>query len=148
VKQTRNPEQGSSMAWTAVFLTTVLMPLMLLIIDGSRLLYIRGRLQTATDAACEDAAWAAGDRPKYIDSGQTRFGNEWYVVEVAQNTFVSTLNERTRMAFSPGHLVTLDYTNNQILCSAIAQVPILINAAGVAPQINVPASTIASIRFR
>ena len=52
----RRVEQGSSMAWTAVFLITVLSPLMLLVIDGARLLYIRGRLQTATDAACEDAA--------------------------------------------------------------------------------------------
>ena len=97
--QLRKPEQGSSMAWTAVFLTTVLLPLMLLVIDGSRLLYIRGRLQTATDAACEDAAWVAGDRLKYIDTGQTQFGNDWYVIDVAQNTFAATLSERTRMVF-------------------------------------------------
>jgi len=146
--QIRGSEHGSSLAWTAVFLTTVLMPLMLLIIDGSRLLYLRGRLQTATDAACEDAAWAAGDRPKYIDTGQTQFGNEWYVVEIAQNTFMSTLNERTRMAFSPELRVTLDGTNNQILCAATAQMPVLIKVAGVALQVNVPASTVASIRFR
>ena len=136
------------MAWTAVFLITVLLPLMLLVIDGSRVFYIRGRLQTATDAACEDAAWAAGDRPEYIDSGQTRLGNDGYVVEVAQNTFISTLNERTRMAFTPELQVTLDDTNLQILCSANAQVPVLISAAGVTPQINVPVTTIASVRFR
>jgi Flp pilus assembly protein TadG len=146
--QRRKPEQGSSLAWTAVFLITVLMPLMLLVIDGSRLLYVRGRLQTATDAACEDAAWAAGDRPNYIDTGQTRLSNDWYVIEVAQNTFVSTLNERTRMAFSPMLAVTLDYTNNQILCSATAQVPVLFNAVGVAPQVNLSSNTIAAIRFR
>ena len=144
----RYPEQGSSMAWTAVFLITVMLPLMLLVIDGSRVFYIRGRLQTATDAACEDAAWAAGDRPEYIDSGQTRLGNDWHVVEVAQNTFISTLNERTRMAFTPELQVTLDDTNLQILCSANAQVPVLISAAGVTPQINVPVTTTASVRFR
>jgi uncharacterized membrane protein len=65
------------MAWTAIFLATVLLLLMLFVIDGSRLLYVRGRLQTATDAACEDAAWAAGDRPNYMDTGQTRLGNNW-----------------------------------------------------------------------
>ena len=65
-------EGGSSLAWTAVFLITVLLPLMLLIVDGARLLYIRGRLQTAADAACEAAAWEAGDRPEYINTGQTR----------------------------------------------------------------------------
>jgi uncharacterized membrane protein len=146
--QIRKPEQGSSLAWTAVFLITVLMPLMLLVIDGSRLLFVRGRLQTATDAACEDAAWAAGDRPNYIDTGQTRLSNDWYVIEVAQNTFVSTLNERTRMAFIPQLGVTLDSTNNQILCSATAEVPVFFNAVGVAPQVNLSSNTIAAIRFR
>ena len=144
----RRFEQGSSMAWTAVFLITVLSPLMLLVIDGARLLYIRGRLQTATDAACEDAAWAAGDRPAYIDTGQTQFGNEGYVFEVAQNTFWNTLDENTRMAFTPGLSVSLDYANNQILCSGMAQVPVLINAIVSTPVVNVQASAIAAIRFR
>ena len=144
----KKSEQGSSMAWTAIFLTTVLMPLMLFVIDGSRLLYVRGRLQTAADAACEDAAWAAGDRPNYIDTGQTRLGDSWYVIEVAQDTFVRTLDESTRMAFTPLLSVTLDYANNQILCSAIARVPVIFNAVGVAPQVDVSANTITAVRFR
>jgi hypothetical protein len=144
----RNLERGSSMAWTAIFLATVLMPFMLFVIDGSRLLYVRGRLQTATDAACEDAAWAAGDRPTYIDTGETRLGNNWYVVGVAQNTFTRTLDESTRMAFTPLLSVTLDYPNNQILCSATARVSVLFNAVGVAPQVNVSANTITAVRFQ
>ena len=147
-RSVKKSEQGSSMAWTAIFLTTVLMPLMLFVIDGSRLLYVRGRLQTATDAACEDAAWAAGDRPNYIDTGQTRLGDSWYVIEVAQDTFVRTLDESTRMAFTPLLSVTLDYANNQILCSAIARVPVIFNAVGVAPQVDVSANTITAVRFR
>jgi hypothetical protein len=139
---------GSSLAWTAVFLTTVLLPLMQLVMDGSRLLYIRGRLQTATDAACEAAAWTAGDRPKYTESGETLFNNDGEIVDVAQYTFALTLDERTRMAFTASLSVTLDPSNNQILCSANALVPVLINVAGAAPQVNVPASAIASIRFR
>ncbi len=147
-RSVKKSEQGSSMAWTAIFLTTVLMPLMLFVIDGSRLLYVRGRLQTAADAACEDAAWAAGDRPNYIDTGQTRLGDSWYVIEVAQDTFVRTLDESTRMAFTPLLSVTLDYANNQILCSAIARVPVIFNAVGVAPQVDVSANTITAVRFR
>lgn len=139
---------GSSLAWTAVFLTTVLLPLMQLVMDGSRLLYIRGRLQTATDAACEAAAWTAGDRPKYTESGETLFNNDGEIVDVAQYTFALTLDERTRMSFTASLSVTLDPSNNQILCSANALVPVLINVAGAAPQVNVPASAIASIRFR
>ena len=147
-RSVKKSEQGSSTAWTAIFLTTVLMPLMLFVIDGSRLLYVRGRLQTATDAACEDAAWAAGDRPNYIDTGQTRLGDSWYVIEVAQDTFVRTLDESARMAFTPLLSVTLDYANNQILCSAIARVPVIFNAVGVAPQVDVSANTITAVRFR
>ncbi len=141
-------EAGSSMAWTAIFLATVLLPLMLFVIDGSRLLYVRGRLQTATDAACEDAAWAAGDRPNYIDTGQTRLGNNWYVVGVAQNTFTRTLGENTRMAFTPLLSVTLDYPNNQIWCSATARVPVIFNGVGVAAQVNVRANATSGVRFR
>jgi uncharacterized membrane protein len=144
----KKSERGSSMAWTAIFLTTVLVPLMLFVIDGSRLLYVRGRLQTATDAACEDAAWAAGDRPNYTDTGQTRLGNNWYVVGVAQNTFTRTLSESDRMAFTPLLSVTLDYANRQILCSATSRVPVIFNAVGVAPQVNVRANAIAAVRFR
>ncbi len=136
------------MAWTAIFLATVLLPLMLFVIDGSRLLYVRGRLQTATDAACEDAAWAAGDRPNYMDTGQTRLGNNWVVVGVAQNTFTRTLGERTRMAFTPLLSVTLDTTNRQILCSATARVPVLFNSVGVAPMVDVRSNTITAVRFR
>lgn len=148
MKPARRLEMGSSLAWTAVFLTTVLLPLMQLVMDGSRLLYIRGRLQTATDAACEAAAWTAGDRPKYTESGETRFGNNGDIVEAGQNAFTATLSERSLMAFTASLSVTLDPSNNQILCSANALVPVLINVAGAAPQVNVPASAIASIRFR
>jgi hypothetical protein len=52
------------------------------------------------------------------------------------------------MAFSPMLAVTLDHANNQILCSATAQVPVLFNAVGVAPQVNLSSNTIAAIRFR
>jgi uncharacterized membrane protein len=144
----KQSEQGSSMAWTAIFLATVLMPLMLFVIDSSRLLYVRGRLQTATDAACEDAAWAAGDRPNYIDTGQTRLSNGGYVIGVAQSTFTSTLGESTRMAFAPLLSVTLDSANNQILCSATARVPVIFNAVGVAPQVDVRANAVSAVRFR
>lgn len=142
------PEEGSSLAWTAVVLTTLLLPLMLLIVDGSRLWYIRGRLQTATDAACEAAAWVGGDRPNYLNNGQTRISDEGYLDAVAQDTFASTLNESNRMAFSPQLGVTIDEASNQILCSGAASVPVLFNAVGVAPQVNVLASSMAAIRFR
>ncbi len=144
----RNSEQGSSMAWTAIFLTTILMPLMLLVIDGSRLLYVRGRLQTAVDAACEDAAWAAGDRTHYLQTGQTRLGNNWYVIGVAQNTFTRTLGESAWMDFAPLLSISADAAQNRLQCSAVARVPVLFNAAGLSPLVTVRASATTSIRFR
>ena len=60
-------EAGQSMAWAAVFLAFVLVPLLTLVVDGGRLFYVRLRLQTAVDAACEDAAWSAADRRAFRD---------------------------------------------------------------------------------
>ena len=141
-------EHGSSMAWTAVFLVTVLMPLMLLIVDGSRLLYIRGRLQTASDAACEAAAWFAGDRSYYQDTGRTRIENEGKAIAIAQNTFTSTLLERNRMSFSAQLSVDIDHSGNNIQCRAVALVPVLFSTGGAAPQVDIPAESLSTIRFR
>lgn len=145
---THKPEQGSSMGWTAIFLAAVLLPLMLLVIDGSRVLYVRGRLQTAADAACEAAAWTVGDRSAYLETGQTRLGNAWQALGVAQDTFARTLGESTRVVFTPLLSITLDYANNQIVCAATARVQVIFNAAGVSPQIDVSASAVSTLRFR
>jgi Flp pilus assembly protein TadG len=136
------------MAWTAVFLMTVLMPLMLLIVDGSRLLYIRGRLQTASDAACEAAAWFAGDRSYYQDTGLIRIENEGKATAMALYTFTSTLLDRDRMSFSAQLSVYFDHTLNNIQCLAVAQVPVLFSTGGIAPQVDIPAETLSTIRFR
>ncbi len=53
------PVRASSLAWTALLLGFVLMPLMALVIDGLRLLYADARLQVATDAGCEAAVQVA-----------------------------------------------------------------------------------------
>jgi hypothetical protein len=36
-------ERGSSLAWVAIFLAAIVVPLLALVIDGSRLFYVRGR---------------------------------------------------------------------------------------------------------
>jgi uncharacterized membrane protein len=141
-------ERGSSLAWTAVFLTSLLLPLMLLGVDGARLFYVRGRLQTATDAACEDAAWLAGDRRKYLESGLSQFGDLQNALGQAQSTFTSTLNERDRMAFSAALSITLNDPFDLVLCTAMASVPVLFTGSGRALMVSVPASAVSAIRFR
>jgi hypothetical protein len=148
VKQSRKLEIGSSLAWAAFFLATLILPLMLLVVDGSRLLDIRGRLQTATDAACEDAAWLVGDRAEYLASGQSLFGDLQVAYVQAQHTFTATLGERNRMVFSAAFSLTFDESNNQVLCSAEANVPILFDALGNAPAVSIPARAVAATRFR
>jgi hypothetical protein len=148
VRPSRKLEIGSSLAWAAIFLATLFLPLMLLFVDGSRLLNIRGRLQTATDAACEDAAWLVGDRVEYLASGKNLFGDQQIAYTQAQNTFAATLGERNRMVFSAAFSLTFDESNGQVLCSAVASVPILFAALGDAPAVSIPARAVAATRFR
>jgi hypothetical protein len=148
VKTLRIAESGSSLAWTAIFLITVLLPLMQLISDGSRLLYIRSRLQAASDAACEDAAWLVGDRLGYLMSGETGFSDPRSAFTRAQGTFTSSLGEANRMAFSAGLEIVFDEAGSQVLCAARATVPVLFAVGGVAPQVEVLSNASAAIRFR
>jgi hypothetical protein len=148
VRALRIAEHGSSLAWSALFLLTVLLPLLQLISDGSRLLYLRGRLQAATDAACEDAAWLVGDRGGYLLSGETGFSNPGSALERAQSTFASSLGESSRMAFSAGLDIVFDQAGSQVLCAARATIPILFAVGGVAPQVEIPAHASAALRFR
>jgi hypothetical protein len=144
----RKAESGSSLAWAAIFLTALLLPLLLLVVDGSRLLDIRGRLQTATDAACEDAAWLVGDRRGYQESGQTLFAGLQDAYTQAQGTFFTTLGEQDSMVFSAGLQLSFDEANHQVLCSAQAIVPVFFNGIGVAPEVAIPARAVAALRFR
>ncbi|MEJ5315272.1 MAG: pilus assembly protein TadG-related protein, partial [Anaerolinea sp.] len=86
-------ERGSTLAWVAVLLAVVVLPLMLLVGDGVRLLYVQGRLMTAADAACEDASWSVSDRLTWQRVKDDRYLANWYLVGRAQNTFYQMLAE-------------------------------------------------------
>ena len=140
-------ERGSSMAWTAIFLAFVLLPLMALVVDGSRLFYVRGRLQTALDAACEDAAWSAADRREYRDAGVTTFQTSTGALAAAQATFSQTLGDRTAKNYAASVSIRPDYTDARMQCQAYAQVP-LVTAGGLLwSPVTIPAESIAKIRF-
>jgi hypothetical protein len=148
VRPSRKLEIGSSLAWAAIFLATLFLPLMLLVVDGSRLLDIRGRLQTATDAACEDAAWMVGDRVEYLASGQSLFGDLQVAFTQAQITFTATLGEQDRMVFTAAFSLNFDESSGQVLCSAVASVPLLFDTLGDTPAVSIPARAVAATRFR
>ena len=63
--------QGDAYAWFARMLVFVFIPLSSLSIDVTRMMYVRGHLQTANDAACQSAADAL-DVPLFIETNQKR----------------------------------------------------------------------------
>ena len=140
-----NSEYGSSMAWTCVVLSFLLIPLLTMIADGARLLNVRSRLQTATDAACEDASWSAADLRAFRDAGTTTFEENWYWIARAQSTFNQTLGEQAAVQYSAWVSIFPDLGSAFMDCQSAASVPLLVGA-GV--PINIHAVSSSRIRFR
>jgi hypothetical protein len=63
--------RGDAYAWMAALMLLVGIPLASLSIDITRMMYVRGHLHTATDAACQ-AAVDALDVPHFIQTGEAR----------------------------------------------------------------------------
>ena len=138
-------ERGSSLAWVAIFLAAVVIPLLALVIDGSRLFYVRGRLQTAIDAACEDAAWSGADYRVFRDSGQTRFVPDMApVIGQAQRTFSSSLGDRSSVNFSASAAIVPDFARVLVRCNAAASVPL---AVMLGAAVNIRAQAVSAVRF-
>ena len=138
-------ERGSSLAWTAIFLAAVVLPLMTLVFDGARLFYVRGRLQTATDAACEDAAWSGADYRAFRDSGETRFLPDLGgVLAGARSTFDGTLGDRSRVNFSASVAITPDFNQVVMRCNSLASVPL---AVGLGSPVQIRSQAVSAIRF-
>ena len=95
MKQPSN--QGSAYAWFAVLMVFVAIPLMSLSIDVTRMMYVRGHLQTANDAACQSAADAL-DVPYYISTGHKRI-NAGRANSQAAREFSATLVDATKVRF-------------------------------------------------
>ena len=136
-------ERGRSMAWTAILFMTVLVPLLMLVVDGSRLYRVRTRLQTAVDAGCEDAAWSAADRNRFMETGEVTFTHNWQVWSVAHTTFQNTLADQGLKQYAAVMHVFPDRNRALVACDAYARVPLLI--AGGTRQVT--ASTVSQIRF-
>ncbi len=136
------------MAWTAIFLSFLLIPLMTMIADGGRLFAVRNRLQTATDAACEDAAWSAADYRTYRDSGETTFESSWYWIGRAQSTFNQTLGDQSAIQYSASIFIIPNFNSAYMDCFSSASVPLLSGAGLVASPVTIAGSSSSRIRFR
>jgi hypothetical protein len=89
--------RGEVFAWAAALMMLVGIPLASLSIDVVRMMYVRGHLQTATDAACQSAADAL-DVPAFIDSGEKRI-NTALARSQAAREFSSTLQDAGQVRF-------------------------------------------------
>ena len=128
-----------------MLLAAVVLPLMALVIDGTRLFYVRGRLQTAVDAACEDAAWSGADYRAFRESGVTQFlPNLSEVLAQARGTFENTLGDRSRVNFTAAVTIVPDRPQVVMRCSAASSVPLFI-AAGA--PLSISTQAVSAIRF-
>ncbi len=140
-------ESGQALlAWTAVLLFFVLVPLTALVGDSARLFFVRNRLQAALDAGCEDAAWSAADRRLFLETGQRTFRPQSEVVDIAHATFEQTLRaERGLLNYSATMTsVQVDYPNRIVRCEGVATVALLVSNRTVTIQ----AITASTMRFR
>ena len=141
--QVNRAERGISLAWTAVLFAFVLVPLLILTLDGTRLFYVRNRLQTATDAACEDAAWTGADILVFQQTGQTALRTDWYPLSVAQATFSNVTHDAGIIQYSPVVQISVDAPRVSMICAAQATVPLLVGNGTVV----IHAASVSAIRF-
>lgn len=112
-------ERGYSMAWWAVIFATVLVPLLALSIDITRLLYVRVRVQSAVDAACEAAASTA-DIPAWREAGIRRI-DPGEAAANANYAFYRTAAEAGVVRYAPT-LSRLEIVGDTARCRAKASV--------------------------
>jgi hypothetical protein len=137
----RRYERGYAMAWNAIFLAFVVVPLCVLCVDVVRALYVRTHLQTATDAACEAAANAL-DLPTFRATGVGRIDMNQGVGWAAQQ-FNQTVVDQGIVEYSPslGSVTLLSPT--VVSCSSVAHVH---NLIPVAPDLVPKAYSVSELR--
>jgi len=135
-------ENGYSMAFWALILALALVPLMALAWDVSRLMYVRGELQKAADAAAEAAARQV-DLPHFREAGQVRLRPE----AVQEACYVAYLNTRYLRARGYNPRVThVTIEGSTVHVGLAARMRILIPS--ITPPVTVHAEGVAQARMR
>ena len=122
----RRGERGSTLAWTAALLASVLVPLMMLAGDGSRLFMVYTRLAAATDLACADTGYMLTDRQTFLNSGPagTRMVTKTWAQQAAGD-FVNSLSA-LHIPISASNF-NYQLNGNSIRCTGTATFPLLMN---------------------
>lgn len=90
--------KGDAYAWFAAMLVFVFIPLASLSIDVTRMMYVRGHLQTANDAACQSAADAL-DTKLFVQTNQKRIQPALARSQAARE-FSATLSDAGRIRYT------------------------------------------------
>lgn len=143
----KDSESGQSLAMVAAFLLFVGLPLLALIIDGTRLYRARSLLQVATDAACQAGAVSGPDFESYKQSGKTVIAADMKKVKTnVIQTFSGTFSPGGSRALQikAAHInIHPDYANNRLRCTSDAYVPLIM----LPRTVMVTTSSTSTIRF-
>lgn len=133
---------GDAYAWVAALMLLVGIPLASLSIDIVRMMYVRGHLHTATDAACQ-AAVDALDVPRFLDTGEAVI-NSGQGRAQARDVFRATLTDA--MAIQYTESLAVDFPGPRLAhCAATARVAHIVP---MTPDMIVVVETTSEMRAR
>ncbi len=135
-------EVGYSMGWWAAVFAFILLPLMTLAVDVTRLLFVRTDLQTSVDAACEAAALGA-DTAYFNRSGEQRI-DPGLATSYALQAFRASAVEAGLVRYSPALTTVSVIAPTQVGCIAEASLDTLIPFS---PPLKVIVGSQARMRF-
>ncbi|WKZ38320.1 MAG: hypothetical protein QY332_10300 [Anaerolineales bacterium] len=134
--------RGDIYAWVAALMVFVGIPLASLSIDIVRMMYIRGHLHTATDAACQ-AAVDPLDHAHFFSTGQARIDFNRGRAQ-ARDVFQRTLTDAETVRYVES--LTVDFPGPRFAhCAAVAQVR---NIIPFTPGMTVRVETTSEMRVR
>ena len=137
----RRSECGNAMAWMAIIMVFLMVPMMGLTVDVTRSMYVRTHLQAANDAGCQAAADSMRV-PVFLNSG-VREINSSLMYSRAVRVFNATLIDANRVSFTPTLSLRL-LTPTSVECTATASVERLIPS--FVPEINIKLLTVSEMR--
>lgn len=129
------------MAWMAIIMVFLMIPMMGLTVDLTRAMYVRTHLQAANDAGCQAAADSIRV-PLFQNTGKQEI-NASLMYSRAAGVFNATLRDANQVSFSPTLALQLQ-TPTSVECTASATVERLIPS--VVPHINITLKTVSEMR--
>jgi hypothetical protein len=133
-------ERGYAMAFWCIVLATVVAPLMSLVIDINRAMYVRTHLQAAADAACQAAAQAL-DVPNFNASGPGGRIDPGHARSQANREFAGAIVDKGLVQYGPN--LGIAFTSTHANCTATASVT---HFVAITPPMNVKVLSTSEMR--